>query len=333
MKAKSTKQTSPKLHLRIGLQVPDDVVAVITGGLGFIGGNLAKDLVAMGWKVHVIDNCANSKPEDLAPGATLKIMDIRDGSAMTEYFKFVKPDYVFHTAALPRVQYSIKNPNETNDVNVTGTLNTLIAAQECGTVKKFVYSASSSAYGDQKIMPLTENMDPNPQSPYGAQKYMGEVYCKVWNKVFGLPTVSLRYFNVYGPGQKDDGAYALVIAKFFKQVREGQPLTITGDGKQTRDFTYVHDVVVANILAALCSDPEASDGGVFNIGFGSNQPVNRIANLVAGEEYPKEYIEARLEPKDTLASNFKAMAVLGWVPRVDIKRGITVLKDLESGVK
>lgn len=299
------------------------IKAIITGGLGFIGSNLAERLMNEGWEVYIVDNAANSNPERVPHGAKFFLHDIRNLAAMKKYFKEVQPDYVFHTAALPRVGFSIENPVETHDVNITGTMNVLIASKECGSVKKFIYSASSSAYGDQPIMPLVETMPANPKSPYGAHKYVGEVYCKVWSQVYGLPTVCLRYFNVYGPGQKDNGAYALVIAKFFKQFKEGKPLTITGDGNQTRDFTHVFDIVNANFLAAI--NQEIGAGEVFNIGYGSNKSINYVAELVGGKDYPKEYIEARLEPKDTLADNSKADRVLGWKPEIAIELGIEML--------
>lgn len=301
--------------------------AIVTGGLGFIGRNLTRQLLDEGWEVHIIDNCANSKPENLEPGASLNIASITDLPKMVEWFKEVKPDYVFHLAALPRVQFSIQNPVETHEANVTGTMNVLIASKECGSVKKVVYSASSSAYGDQVKKPFRENMKPDPKSPYGAHKYIGEVYCRVWSLVYGLPTVCLRYFNVYGPHQNAEGAYALVVAKFFKLLREKKPFTITGTGKQTRDFTHVFDVVRANILAA--EKLSVKDGQVFNIGYGSPVSINRIAELVGGKDYPIEYIEARLEPQDTHADNFAARAVFGWEPKIDIEEGIKMLLESE----
>ncbi len=291
--------------------------AIVTGGAGFIGSHVVEGLVAKGYEVHVIDNLSGGKKENVHPEAIFHHKDIRNLDDIKPIFKGV--DYVFHLAALPRVQYSIENPQETNDVNVGGMLNVLIAAKEGG-VKKVVYSASSSAYGDQPVMPLREDMSANPKSPYGLQKYIGELYARVFSMVYGLPTVSLRYFNVYGPRFDAEGAYALVIGKFLKQKNEGKPMTITGDGKQTRDFTHVRDVTQANILAA--ESPKVGKGEVINIGAGKNQSINAIAELIGGKV---EYIPARLEPHDTLADNSKARELLGWVPQVSIEEGIKEL--------
>ena len=200
-------------------------------------------------------------------------------------------------------------------------LNVLISATQAK-VKRLIYSASSSAYGDQKTMPLHEKLFPNPKSPYGLQKYVGELYCRVWSEVYGLETVSLRYFNVYGPRQSHEGAYALVIAKFLKQISQNEPMTITGDGKQTRDFTNVYDVVRANLFAM--KSRKVGRGEVINIGAGNNQSVNRIAELIGG---PVKYIPARLEPRNALANNVLAKKLLGWKPKVSIEAGINRLKD------
>ena len=221
--------------------------AVVTGGAGFIGSNLVDALIDKGYEVHIIDNLSGGKTENVNARAVFHQKDIRN---LVDIMPIISgAEYVFHLAALPRVQYSIEHPQETNDVNVNGLLNVLIAAHK-GEVKKLVYSASSSAYGDQPVMPLREEMLAHPKSPYGLHKYVGELYCRLWSEVYGLPTVSLRYFNVYGPRFDAEGAYALVIGKFLKQKAGGKPMTITGDGKQTRDFTHVSDVVRANILAA-----------------------------------------------------------------------------------
>ncbi|MEK7567314.1 MAG: NAD-dependent epimerase/dehydratase family protein [Patescibacteria group bacterium] len=293
---------------------------VVVGGAGFIGSHLTDSLVEEGYDVHVIDNLSAGKREHVNKKAKLHVKDIRK-------IKDIKPiirgaEYVFHLAALPRVQYSIENPEETHDVNVNGTLNVLIASKE-EDVKKVIYSASSSAYGNQKITPLHEDLPAKPTSPYGLQKYLGELYCKVWNTVYGLPTVSLRYFNVYGPRLDPEGAYALVIGKFLKQKKESKPLTITGDGKQTRDFTHVKDVVRANILAA--KSKKVGRGEVINIGAGKNKSVIEIAKLIGGK---KVFIPPRFEPKHTKADNRKAKKLLGWEPKISIEEGLAELRKI-----
>ncbi|MBU1137201.1 NAD-dependent epimerase/dehydratase family protein, partial [Patescibacteria group bacterium] len=250
---------------------------VVTGGAGFIGSNLVDALVKKNFDVHVIDNLSFGKKENVNKKAKLYVLDITNLKSIKPVFKNAK--YVFHLAALPRVQYSIKYPIKTNRVNVEGMLNILISSHEAG-VKKFIYSASSSAYGDQKKMPIKEIFLVDPKSPYGLHKYVGELYCRLWSEIYGLPTISLRYFNVYGPRQSDEGAYALVIAKFLKQRSQGKPMTITGDGKQTRDFTSVHDVVRANLLAM--KSRTVGRGEIINIGAGENQSVCQIAKLIGG---------------------------------------------------
>lgn len=292
---------------------------IVTGGAGFIGSNLVDALVAENFDVHIIDNLSGGKRENVNKKSKLHIADITDFKKIKPIFKGA--EYVFHLAALPRVQYSIEHPDITNEANVKGTLNVLMAAKEAG-VKKVIYSASSSAYGDQKVMPLKEDMRANPKSPYGLQKYIGEMYCSLFSEVYGLPTVSLRYFNVYGPRQSAEGAYALVIAKFLKQKAEGKPMTITGNGKQTRDFTHVSDIARANMLAM--KSKKVGKGEVVNIGCGRNQSVNRIAELIGGKT---TYIPARLEPKDTLADNKLAKKLIGWVPKVKIEDGIRWLQE------
>ncbi|MCC2630388.1 MAG: hypothetical protein K0S38_197 [Candidatus Paceibacter sp.] len=291
--------------------------AIVVGGAGFIGSNLVDGLIEKGYEVHVIDNLTGGKKEHVNPQATLHEKDIRNIDDIKPIFK--DATYVFHLAALPRVQFSIEYPKETNEVNVEGTLNILIAAKEAG-VKRVVYSASSSAYGDQPTMPLVEDMKAHPKSPYGLQKYLGELYAKLWSEVYGLETVSLRYFNVYGPRQNPDGAYALVIGKFIKMKEEGKPMTITGNGEQTRDFTSVHDVVQANILAA--ESPNVGKGEVMNIGAGRNFSIKKVAELIGGEI---EYIPARLEPSHTLADNSLAKKLIGWEPKVSLEDGILEL--------
>lgn len=293
---------------------------LVTGGAGFIGSHVVDALLERGFDVRIIDNLSGGKVERINKSAEFIKGDIRDFETVKKAIKGV--EFVFHLAALPRVQVSIQNPAETHDVNVNGTVNLLIAAKE-ERIKKFIYSASSSAYGEQAQMPLHEEMPANPMSPYGLQKYIGELECNVFNRVYGLPTVSLRYFNVYGPRLDPDGAYALVIGKFLKQRSEGKPMTITGDGNQTRDFTHVKDVAMANILA-MESD-KVGKGEVINIGAGNNVSIKKIAETIGGTI---EYVEARLEPKHTLADNKKAKNLLGWSPSVSLIEGIRELKEI-----
>lgn len=293
--------------------------SVVTGGAGFIGAHLVDALVERGDEVHVIDNYAAGKREDRINSAAMyHEVDIREYEKIAPIIKGA--ECVFHEAALPRVQLSIENPLETSEVNVQGTINVLHAAHEGG-VGRLIYAASSSAYGDQETMPLSEDLPARPKSPYGLQKYMGELSCRVWSEVYGMPTVSLRYFNVYGSRFDPEGAYALVIGKFLKQKSENMPLTITGGGTQTRDYTHVRDVVRANLLAATSSN--VGKGEVLNIGAGRNVSVNDLAAMIGG---PTVNIEARLEPHDTLADNSRAKELLGWEPQIALEDGIAELK-------
>lgn len=295
---------------------------LVTGGAGFIGSHLVEALLRDGHRVRVIDNFSTSRRERIAARAECVEADITDYDAIRSAFREI--DGVFHVAALPRVQFSIEHPRESNAANITGTLHVLEAAREAG-VRRVVYSASSSAYGDQSTLPLHEGMKPNPKSPYGLQKYVGEEYCKVYTLCHGLETVNLRYFNVYGPRMSAEGAYSTVIALFLKQRAAGQPLTITGDGTQTRDFTHVRDVVRANILAMV--SPKVGRGEVINIGAGSNNSVNEVARLIGG---PLTYLPSRLEPHDTLADNHLARELLNWMPEVRFEDGIRELIETNS---
>ncbi len=296
---------------------------VVTGGAGFIGSHLVAELLRENFEVQVVDTYAGGKKEErLHKGALYHEIDVSDFDALAPIFADAL--FVFHTAALPRVQFSIEYPQKTNETNVTGTLNVLLAARDAG-VKKVVYSASSSAYGETDIMPLREDMPAHPISPYGLQKYIGELYCRLFSDVYKLPTVSLRYFNVYGPQADPNGAYALVIAKFIRQRLEGDSMTINGDGTQTRDYTHVRDVVRANLLAA--QSPAVGKGEVINIGAGSNTSVNKIAELIGG---PIEYVAPRMEPHDTLADNSLAKKLLEWEPQESLEEGIAELKKLSG---
>jgi len=302
-----------------------NIKVIVTGGAGFIGSHLVDSLVEKGFDVHscdvyVVDNLSGGKRENINPKAVFHQVDIRNFETLVPIFKDAK--YVFHTAALPRVQPSIQDPRTTHDVNVTGTLNVLIAARDAG-VKRVIYSASSSAYGNQDSLPLREEMEARPLSPYGLQKYIGELQSRLFSIVYGIETVSLRYFNVYGPRASTEGAYALVIARFLEQRKKGESMTVVPDGLQSRDFTHVRDVVRANILAAESS--KVGRGEVLNIGGGKNHTVFEVADLIGG---PRVFVEPRLEPKHTLADISKARELIGWEPQVVFEEGVRELKNI-----
>ena len=295
---------------------------IVTGGAGFIGSHIVDALVARGDEVHVIDNLSGGKRERVNSSAYFHEKDVRDIDAIAPLF--AGAHFVFHLAALPRVQPSIEDPRTTHDVNVTGTLNVLVAGRDAK-VKRVIYSASSSAYGDQDAMPVREEMTANPLSPYGLQKYIGELYCRLFSQIYAMETVSLRYFNVYGPRASGDGAYALVIGKFLDQRKRGESMTIVPDGTQSRDFTHVRDVVRANLLAAESS--KVGKGEAMNIGGGQDHTVLEIAALIGGSTV---FTEPRLEPKRTLADITKAKELLGWEPTIEFKEGIEELKKMNG---
>lgn len=289
---------------------------LVTGGAGFIGSNLTDKLIEQGHQVKILDNLLTGKKENINPSAEFVQEDIRNLEKIKPHFQGI--DYVFHTAAFPRVQESIENPIETNEINITGTLNVLIAARDAK-VKRLIYSASSAAYGDSDILPLKEDMKPSPKNPYGLQKYVGEEYCKLFSMFYNLETVCPRYFNVYGNRMSDVGAYVSVMSVFLRQRKNKEPLTITGDGTQTRDFTHVTDVVRANILA-MTSD-NVGKGETINIGSGKNYSVNQIAELFKGLEGIK-HIDPRVEVHDTLADNSLAKELLGWQPEKSLEEAV-----------
>ena len=290
---------------------------VITGGAGFIGSNLVERLVKEGSKVHVIDNFSFGKLENCNKKAHYCNIDLSQKSNFNQVKEVCKnADSVFHLACIARVQPSIKNPVEYEMNNTISTVNILKASVESN-VRRFIYSSSSSVYGNQTNLPLKEDFKTNPLSPYGAQKLYGEILCKTFSKVYGLETVSLRYFNVYGEKQNIDGAYALVIGIFLNQRFNEKSLTVRGDGSQRRDFTYVGDVVRANILAS--NSEHVGSGEIINIGNGKNKSINEIASYVGGKI---KYIEPVLEPFETLADNLKAKKLLNWEPKQDVKSWI-----------
>lgn len=290
---------------------------IVTGGAGFIGSHIVDSLIDEGYEVHIVDDMSAGKEDNINPKAILHKVDIRNQYDLNIIFQNTK--YVFHEAALPRVQYSIENPVETNEVNVNGLLNVLEASR-INKVKRLIFASSSAIYGDPDILPTHEDLKINPLSPYALHKYIGEVYLKLYSKIYNLETVCLRYFNVYGPRFDPDGAYPLVIGYFLKLQKQGKPLSITGDGNQTRDFVHVKDVARANLLA-MKSD-NVGNGEVINIGAGFRFSINKVAELIGGQV---EYVSPRVEPHDTEADIKKAKELLGWSPSISLEEGIKEL--------
>jgi len=298
-------------------------VLVVTGGAGFIGSNLAEELAKREDEVIIIDDLSTGKMENIKDVVKRSNVEFVNGSVtnmklLEELFRDV--DYAFHQAAIPSVQRSIENPGATNEANITGTLNVLIAARDCG-VKKVIYASSSSVYGDTMELPKREDMKPNPLSPYAVTKLVGEYYCKAFNEVYGLKTVCLRYFNVYGPKQDPASEYAAVIPRFVTRVLNNQPPVIYGDGNQTRDFTFVKDVVNANILAA-----EKNVNGTFNIANGQRVSINELANRImeiAGVKLSPVYDTPRKgDIRDSLADISLAEEKLGYEPGFTLDEGL-----------
>lgn len=292
----------------------------VTGGAGFIGSNLVEELLRK-HDVTVVDDLSTGRSENLD-----QLIDdvsfIRGSIIDTRLLMaaFEGADTVFHQAAIPSVQRSMDNPLASNEANVDGTLKVLVAARDCG-VRKVVYASSSSVYGDTPTLPKNEDMKPNPKSPYAISKLAGEYYCRVFSEVYGLKTACLRYFNVYGPRQDPASEYAAVIPRFITRVLANEPPVIFGDGGQTRDFTFVKDVVRANILA-MESDAE----GIFNIACGQRISLNELASRIMN------IADVRLEPlyasprqgdiRHSLADISSAKANLSFKPSYDLDQGI-----------
>lgn len=295
---------------------------VVTGGAGFIGSHLVRELVSQGYAVSVIDDLSAGKRTNLADvHCELVVADILDHEALYEVC--AGATYIFHLAARPRVQYSIKHPLETHDINVRGTLGVLQAARHAK-VSRVMFASSNSVYGEQLTLPYREDMVPNPLSPYALEKWEGERWCAMYGRWYGVNTVCLRFFNVYGPGFDPVGEYALVIGKFLTQRKEGKRLTITGDGKQTRDFTHVSDVVRACVVAGRLN--YVPDDCIINIGAGQPTSINHIATLIGGPGWHREYITTRQEPRRSKADITRAYDMLGWKPEISIEQGIAELK-------
>ena len=295
--------------------------AIVTGGAGFIGSHLTERLLQEGHHVLVLDNCSTGREENLAHLLTsdrlqLVHCDVTNFQAIKPLFKGV--DWVFHLAALADIVPSIQNPGDYHRSNVDGTVAVLEASRHEG-VKRFVYTASSSCYGVPQQCPTPETTPIQPMYPYALTKWIGEEYVRHWNKVYHLPGISLRLFNVYGPRSRTSGTYGAVFGVFLAQKLAGKPFTVVGDGTQTRDFTFVSDVAEAFLRAAE-SDIE---GDVFNVGSGHTYSVNRLVELLGGEVV---YLPKRPgEPNCTFADITKIEEKLGWRPKTSFEQGVAIM--------
>lgn len=295
---------------------------VVTGGAGFIGSHLAESLSSRGYYVIIIDDLSTGKMGNIEPLLKSANVDfihdsITDLAVLQKLFQGV--DYVFHLAAISSVPQSIDAPRLTHEVNVTGTLNVLLAARD-NRVKKVIYASSCAVYGDAPALPKREDMLPDPQSPYSVTKLAAEDYCQVFRQVYGLPTVCLRYFNIYGPRQNPDSEYAAVIPRFMKRVSQGEAPIIFGDGNQSRDFNFVKDTVAACLLSA-----ESGASGIFNIGNGESTTINELAHLIiklVGSNVSPAYQPAKPgDIRHSLADISKARK-FGYNPKYNLEEGL-----------
>lgn len=294
---------------------------VITGGAGFIGSNLAYEMAANN-VVIIVDDLSTGRMENVTGLIDKENVTLIKGSILDRRLlegALGGADYVFHLAAIPSVPRSLEDPLSTNEVNITGTLNVLIAARN-KRIKKVVYASSSSVYGDTPTLPKREDMPPNSLSPYALTKLVGEYYCSIFYKVYGLPTICLRYFNVYGPRQNPNSEYAAVIPSFISSVLQNERPIIYGDGNQTRDFTFVQDAVQANIVAA-----ESHATGIFNIGSGRNVTINELAKIIirilGGDVKPIHEKPRVGDIRDSLADITLARTI-GYKPRYNLEDGL-----------
>lgn len=291
---------------------------IVTGAAGFIGSHVCDLLINRGYSVYVFDDLSTGKLENINTKAIFEKVDITKHTKVLSLVEKIKPDSILHLAAWPRIMRSVDEPIDTNMVNVNGTFVMLEAAKKVG-VRRFVYSSSSSVYGDQKTFKMKESFTPHPKSLYALQKLIGENYCTFYAESFGMSIVSLRYFSVYGERQHDIGVYALVLGKFMNQFKNNVNLTIYGDGKQTRDFTHVSDVVQANLLSLTSNLPKGKNT-VLNIGTSRETSVNEIAKYIGGKvkhivPNPREKYEERRKAADINL----ARKVLDWKPKVVLK--------------
>ncbi|MCK7589909.1 SDR family oxidoreductase [Subsaxibacter sp. CAU 1640] len=303
---------------------------LVTGGGGFIGSNLVDYLLTYkAKKVRVLDNFSNGYRENLAefhvnPAFELMEGDIRDLDTCKKAMEGI--DYVSHQAALGSVPRSINDPATTNDVNISGFLNMLIALKDSTTVKRMVYAASSSTYGDSKILPKVEDQIGKPLSPYAVTKYVNELYADVFGKTYGTDVIGLRYFNVFGPKQSPNGAYAAVIPLFMQALKDDEPPRINGDGEQTRDFTFVDNAVQANVRGFFAS--EKASNQVFNVACGERISVNQLWDYLseaANKSIKPIYgPERQGDVRDSLADISKAETLLGYRPEYTVKEGLEI---------
>lgn len=293
---------------------------LVTGGAGFIGSHLVDELVDMGSKVAVIDNLFSGVQGNINPKAEFHRADVRDLQAIKPLCKGI--DAVFHLAAIPRVPLSVEDPVFTWQVNVMGAINVFKAAIDGG-AKRIVFASSSAVYGNAEKLPFQEDAPAEPISPYGLQKLSGEQYARLFSTMYGVPIISLRYFNVYGPRIDFDSDYSLVIGKFLRLSLQKKPLTIFGDGRQTRDFCYVKDVVSANIKAM--ESRKVRGGEAINIGGGESYSVNLVSELIGGEVL---YLPARIgDVLHTKADISLAKELLGWEPKTGLHEGLSRTKE------
>jgi len=303
---------------------------LVTGGAGFIGSNIVEYLLKYNAKkVRVLDNLATGRASNLDvfkgnPAFEFINGDIRDLAVCRKACAGI--DFVSHQAALGSVPRSIKEPENTNSVNVDGFLNVLIAAKD-EKVKKFVFASSSSVYGDEKSLPKVEEKIGAPLSPYAVSKYTNELYAKVFQDVYGIHVIGLRYFNIFGPRQDPEGMYAAVIPLFVSKILSKQEIFIDGDGEQTRDFTFVENAVQANIKAMLTDEPKAN-GVIFNIAVGKNFSVNHMykeINRLLNTNHAATYREARKgDIRNSLADISKAKNLFGYNPEFDFNKGLAI---------
>ena len=295
---------------------------LVTGGAGFIGSNVAEALVRRGDRVRILDNFSTGRRENLAGLDGLETVEGDLRSIGDVRRAVVGVEGVFHQAALRSVPRSVDDPLSTNDVNVGGTLNLLMASRDAQ-VRRVVYASSSSAYGDDPALPKVETLPANPISPYAVAKLAAEHYCRTFARLYGLETVSLRYFNVFGPRQNPESKYSAVIPRFLQLALQHEPLEIHGDGEQSRDFTYIDNVVQGNLRAM---DAAGVSGEVFNIACGTRHSLLAIADAIGtflGRELPRHHTAPRAgDVKHTLADISKAERLLGYRPEVDFAQGI-----------